>query len=78
MRAAAQQLRSGLRTFSVHLCSPTAVLTREQEEDWTCGHENLAAMLRYLKKSEALLPPSGATALTVTVVISSSPAWARS
>lgn len=43
---AVAQLSAGLRAFSPILCAPAALLVPEQEDDWTCGHLNLATLLR--------------------------------
>ena len=47
---AIEQLDAGLRKFSPVLCAPTTVLMPEQEEDWTCGHMNLAGLLRCFRE----------------------------
>eukprot|EP00966_Prymnesium_polylepis_P191582 4439603-Prymnesium_polylepis.1 len=52
-------LSAGLGPFKPQLCSTGAVLTPMQSNDWTCGYENLSALLRSLVASGVItqLPP---------------------
>lgn len=57
---AVEYLGIGLRSFTPLLCSRSAALPPQQTDDWTCGHLNLAALLRSMANGGSLerpLPP---------------------